>query len=246
MTGLRERLIVALDVFTAIEAQQVVSQIGEAAAWYKVGLQLFTAAGPGIVRDLVSSGRKVFLDLKFNDIPNTVASAARSAAALQVGMFTVHASAGAASLKAAVEAAQASPGHPLVLAVTVLTSIDSEDLAEIGIPTTVSRQVLRLAEMAHRAGCGGVVSSAHELKSLRHRFPAEVGPTPLVIVVPGIRPAGSDRGDQARVATPAEAMGAGATYIVVGRPVTRAPNPASAVEDILREMESAVALGHAG
>ena len=257
MAGLRERLIVALDVSNGAEAQALVGQIGDAAAWYKVGLQLFTREGPGIVRDLVSSGRKVFLDLKFHDTPTTVGSAARAAAALRVGMFTVHASAGMESLKAAVEAAQASSGHPLVLAVTVLTSLDSADLADIGIPSSASQQVMRLAEMAHRAGCGGIVSSSHELKSLRQKFPAQgglegessgshftgspSGPAPLAIVVPGIRPAGSDHGDQARVATPGEAIAAGATFIVVGRPVSKAANPASAVQDILREMELAEA-----
>ena len=262
MADFRERLIVALDVSTSAEAQDLVLRIGDAAVWYKVGLQLFTAEGPGIVRDLAASGRKVFLDLKFNDIPNTVALAARSAAALHVGMFTVHASAGAESLKAAVEASQASPGHPLVLAVTVLTSMDSEDLAGIGVPTSVSQQVIRLAEMAHGAGCGGIVSSCHELKALRHRFPAEAsrrggssgGNSPgnlreqasMEIVVPGIRPAGAGHGDQARVGTPAEAMAAGASYIVAGRAVTTAPDPAAAVRDILREMESALAIGQAG
>ncbi len=241
VADLRKHLIVALDVATAAQAQHFVSQIGDAAAWYKVGLQLFTAEGPGIVRDLVSSGRKVFLDLKFNDIPNTMAAAAASAAALNVGMFTVHASAGFAGLKAAADAAKASPANPTVLAVTVLTSMDSGDLAEIGVSGPVSQQVMKMADLAHRAGCTGLVASSHELKALREKYPDAGGPKSVTIVVPGIRPAGSDRGDQSRTGTPGKTIAAGASCIVVGRPITQAANPAQAVDDILREIESAIA-----
>ncbi len=243
---LRKHLIVALDVATATQAQHLVSQLGDTAVWYKVGLQLFTAEGPGIVRDLVSSGRKVFLDLKFNDIPNTMAAAAASAAALNVGMFTVHASAGFAGLKAAADAAKASPANPIVLAVTVLTSMDSGDLAEIGVSEPLSQQVMRMADLAHRAGCKGLVASSHELRVLRQKYPGMSGSEAVTIVVPGIRPAGSDRGDQSRTGTPAETIAAGASCIVVGRPITQAANPAQAVHDILREIESGVGVNRAG
>jgi orotidine-5'-phosphate decarboxylase len=205
-----------------------VNQIGDAASTYKVGKQLFTAEGPQVVRDLVASGRKVFLDLKFHDIPNTVAGAVSSAAALGVSMMTVHASGGSKMLKAAAEAAANSPSKPIVLAVTVLTSLNDADLQELGLPVGVADQVLRLAGIARNAGCTGIVASAHEAASLRRNL-GEGFP----IVTPGVRPAGSDVGDQARVVTPADAFKAGATHIVVGRPITGDPNPATAAKRIL-------------
>jgi orotidine-5'-phosphate decarboxylase len=227
----RDRLIVALDVSTAAEAQKLVHAVGDSATTFKVGKQLFTAEGPQVVRDLVVSGRKVFLDLKFHDIPNTVAGAVRSAADLRVSMLTIHASGGAKMLRAAAEAGATSPWQPLILAVTVLTSMDEEDLQEIGMSGNVQSQVLRLANLALEQGCGGVVASAHECQELRR----ELG-TGFAIVVPGIRPVGSAFGDQARVVTPADAFRAGASHIVVGRPITAAPDPGRAA----REMVAAI------
>jgi orotidine-5'-phosphate decarboxylase len=227
-----ERLIVALDVSTAAEAQRIVRAVGNAASLFKIGKQLFTAEGPGVVREMVASGRKVFLDLKFHDIPNTVAGAVRAAAALKVSMLTVHASGGAAMLRAASEAA--GRGGPLVLAVTVLTSLSDEDLTQIGVSGRAIDQVLRLAQLAKFSGCGGVVASPKEVAQLRK----SLGPE-LVIVTPGVRPAGSAKGDQTRVATPAEAVAAGANYVVVGRPITEANDPRSAALGIAEELTRA-------
>jgi orotidine-5'-phosphate decarboxylase len=228
MDARKDRLIIALDVSRASEAQKIVNQIGDAASTYKVGKQLFTAEGPQVVRDLVASGRKVFLDLKFHDIPNTVAGAVSSAAALGVSMLTVHASGGSKMLKAAAEAASNSSTKPIILAVTVLTSLNDADLQELGLPVGVADQVLRLAGIARNAGCTGIVASAHEAASLRRNL-GEGFP----IVTPGVRPAGSDIGDQARVVTPADAFKAGATHIVVGRPITGDIDPAAATTRIL-------------
>jgi orotidine-5'-phosphate decarboxylase len=186
------------------------------------------------VRDLVSSGRKVFLDLKFHDIPNTVAAAVRSAAELGVTMLTVHASGGSKMLKAAVEAAAQSAAKPTVLAVTVLTSLSDADLEEIGVPGTVLTQVLRLGALALRSGCGGLVASAREARELRR----ELGEG-FAIVTPGVRPAGSAAGDQARVVAPRDAIAAGATYLVVGRPILESAYPAKAVADIIADIEMA-------
>ena len=230
----RDRLIVALDVPNAAQARQIVQSLGEAVSTYKIGKQLFTAEGPQVVRDLVASGRKVFLDLKFHDIPNTVAEAVRSAAALGVSMLNVHASGGSKMLRAAVEAAAQSETKPLLLAVTVLTSMSDSDLQEIGVSGNAETQVLRLAALARKAGCGGLVASAREASELRR----ELGEG-FAIVTPGIRPAGGDAGDQARVLTPSDAIRAGATHLVVGRPVLQAPNPAEAARTIVAEIESA-------
>jgi orotidine-5'-phosphate decarboxylase len=231
MLETRDRLIVALDVPSAAHARQVLQTLGEAVTTYKIGKQLFTAEGPGIVRDLVSSGRKVFLDLKFHDIPNTVGAAVRSAAELGVSMLTVHSSGGSKMLKAAVEAANASTAKPMILAVTVLTSLSDSDLQEIGVSGNVLSQVLRLGALARSAGCGGLVASAHEARELRR----ELGDG-FEIVTPGVRPAGSAVGDQSRVLTPAEAIRAGATRLVIGRPVVDARNPREAVAQIIEEI----------
>jgi orotidine-5'-phosphate decarboxylase len=233
----RDRLIVALDVPSAAEARRVVHTVGDVISTYKVGKQLFTAEGPEIVRELVASGRKVFLDLKFHDIPNTVGAAVRSAAGLGVAMLTVHASGGTKMLKAAVEAAQASQAKPLILAVTVLTSMEEADLQEVGVSGNVLSQVLRLGAVARSAGCGGLVASAHEARELRR----ELGEG-FEIVTPGVRPAGAAVGDQARVLTPAQAIEAGATRLVVGRPITEASNPTEAARQILAAIDEASAL----
>jgi orotidine-5'-phosphate decarboxylase len=232
----RDRLIVALDVPGATQARQVVQALGGTATTYKIGKQLFTAAGPQVVRDLVSSGRKVFLDLKFHDIPNTVAAAVRAAAELGVSMMTVHASGGSKMLRAAVEAAAQSPSKPIILAVTVLTSLSDSDLQELGIAGNVPSQVLRLGALARAAGCQGLVASAQEAQELRR----ELGEG-FLIVTPGIRPPGSAAGDQTRIVTPSDAIAAGATYLVVGRPILDAPDPARAAEKIVHEIESTVA-----
>jgi len=231
----RERLIVALDVPSAAEAHKIVSSLGNTVETYKVGMQLYTAEGPGVVRELVSSGKKVFLDLKYHDIPNTVVAAVRESSQLGVSMLTVHAAGGTKMLQAAVEAARASkPNVPRILAVTVLTSMNNADLNEIGVPGELESHVLQLASMALAAGCAGVVSSAREVKTLR----AKLG-NDFLAVTPGVRPAGTALGDQARVVTPAEAIAAGASHIVVGRPITATSNPAAAAETVLQEIESA-------
>ncbi len=227
----RERLIVALDVSTAAEARKIVAAVGDSAATFKIGKQLFTAEGPAVVRDLVASWRKVFLDLKFHDIPNTVAGAVSEAAKLGVSMLTVHASGGTKMLKAAAEAAGQSSGKPLVLAVTVLTSIGEDDLQEQGITDGVQAHVLRLAGLALQARCGGIVASAREASHLRQTLG-----TGFAIVTPGVRPAGADAGDQARVVTPKAALEAGASYLVIGRPITGAKDPAAAARAILDEI----------
>jgi len=234
MLAPRDRLIVALDVASAAQARRIVQSIGEAATTYKVGKQLFTAEGPQIVRDLIASGRKVFLDLKFHDIPNTVAGAVKAASELGVSLLTVHASGGSKMLKAAAEAAAQSAARPMVLAVTVLTSLADTDLQELGISGNVATQVLRLGALARNAGCGGLVASALEARELRR----ELGDG-FAIVTPGVRPAGTAVGDQARVVTPQDAIAAGATYLVVGRPILDAPDQAGATEAIVREIEAA-------
>ena len=226
----RDRLIVALDVDSSTEAQRIVRAVGDAASTFKVGKQLFTAEGPQVVRDLVASGKKVFLDLKFHDIPNTVAAAVIQAKHLQVSMLTVHASGGGKMLKAAADAAG---GSTLVLAVTVLTSLTDAEIAEIGFAGNVQAQVLRLGALARANGVRGLVASAHEAKELRR----ELGDD-FAIVTPGVRPAGTDKGDQARVVTPADAIRNGASHIVVGRPITAALDPARAAHAILEELES--------
>ncbi|HEV8524800.1 MAG TPA: orotidine-5'-phosphate decarboxylase [Terriglobales bacterium] len=234
MPGPRDRLIVALDVGSATEAHRIVGAIGEAVTAFKVGKQLFTAEGPQVVRDLVASGRKVFLDLKYHDIPNTVAAAVGAAAGLGVSMLSVHASGGTAMLRAAAEAARAARNQPLVLAVTVLTSLSDADLQEIGVAGRAMDQVLRLAAIAQTAGCGGVVASPQECRQLRQSLG-----TGFVIVTPGVRPVGADKGDQARVAGPAEAIAAGADYVVVGRPITQALDPSVAARQIVEEIARA-------
>ena len=228
----RERLIVALDVSTAADARRLVSQLGGTVSTFKVGKQLFTATGPDMVRELTRAGHGVFLDLKFHDIPHTVEMAVREAAALHVKMLTVHASGGSRMLRAALRAASAAATPPLVLGVTVLTSMNDADVAEV-FDHPLTDQVLRLADLALSCGCGGIVTSAREAQSLRR----ELG-TGFAIVTPGIRPMGADVGDQARIVTPADAMRAGVSHIVVGRPITGAPKPAEAAQAILEELAS--------
>jgi len=224
----RSRLIVALDVPTAEQALTVASLVGPHAGFLKVGMRLFTAEGPALVRALKAAGHGVFLDLKYHDIPNTVAEAATAAAGLGVDLFTVHASGGGDMVRAAAESVRAEATRlgtprPLLLAVTVLTSM----------PSTVE-QVTSLARLAQEAGADGVVASAQEAGAVRRATGER-----FVIVTPGIRPAGAGRNDQRRVATPAEAVAGGADYVVVGRPVLAAADPAAAARAIVEEMERA-------
>ncbi len=218
-------IIAALDVPTANEALTLAKAIAPAVGAFKIGKELFVAEGPDIVRRVRDTGAAVFLDLKFHDIPNTVAKAVASAAQQDVQMLTVHASGGAAMLRAAQEAA--GPDGPLVLGVTVLTSMDEKDLTELGIQKTPAEQVLHLAKLATAAGLCGLVCSPQEIAPLREVLPAEVQ-----LVTPGIRPAGSASGDQKRVMTPADAITAGADWIVIGRPIYAAENPRAATEAI--------------
>jgi orotidine-5'-phosphate decarboxylase len=227
----RQRLIVALDVSSAAAAQKIVAAVGDSAYCYKVGMQLYTAEGPHVVRDLVASGRRIFLDLKYHDIPNTVASAVREAANLGVSMLTVHASGGGKMMRAASQAASAQKAALMILGVTVLTSLDDNDLDRLGVHGRVQDQVLRLAALALANGCHGVVASAQEASALRNELEGD-----FAIVTPGVRPTGADHGDQARVVTPAEAIAAGATHIVVGRPITAAVDPASEARAILGQI----------
>jgi orotidine-5'-phosphate decarboxylase len=205
--------------------------VGDAADFYKVGKQLFTAEGPQVVRELTAAGKKVFLDLKYHDIPTTVAGAVGEAAKLAANMVTVHASGGGKMLRAAVEAAKVRPGMA-VLAVTVLTSFDDDDLDKIGVRGRVLDQVMRLAAIALTDGCQGLVASAREARQLRAEFGNE-----FLLVTPGVRPPGAAAGDQTRVVTPAEAFAAGASHIVVGRPITGASDPAAAVRGIMAGTE---------
>lgn len=236
MPTLKERLIVALDLPDAAQAQCIVTAVGNSAGIFKVGSQLFTAAGPQIVRQLVSAGKKVFLDLKFHDIPNTVHGAVTLAAQLGVSMLTVHASGGEQMLREAVKAAQEADSRPMVLAVTVLTSMGDAELFQLGVHGRALDQVLRLASLAQACGCGGVVASPSEVKELRR----ELGSS-FAIVTPGVRPAGAGQGDQKRISTPREAIANGASHIVVGRPIIEARDPGAAARAILKEIEEALA-----
>jgi orotidine-5'-phosphate decarboxylase len=226
----RQRLIVALDVSSAAAAQKIVAAVGDSALNYKVGMQLYTAVGPQIVRDLVASGRRVFLDLKYHDIPNTVGAAVAEAEKLGVSMLTIHAAGSTRMVRAAVDAAKVRPDL-MVLAVTVLTSMDGHDLETIGISGSMEDSVVRLATIALAQGCQGVVTSAREAFTLR----AELGDR-FAIVTPGVRPAGSSMADQVRVVTPAEAIASGASHIVVGRPITEAADPAAEARAILGQI----------
>ncbi len=215
-------VIVALDVDTRQDALQLVRRLGPAAGHYKVGLQLLTLAGPDLVRELVGMGKQVFLDLKLHEIPNSVAAAVRAAAQLGAGMVSVHASAGSAVLRAAADQAHALGGIR-VLALTVITSLRDDDLPEIGLAPSVREQVCRLARLASAQGCDGVIASAQEARWL-----AQLLPSHSLIVTPGIQLEGLGGHDQSRVATPRHARDAGATHVVVGRAITRAPDPAQA------------------
>ncbi len=224
-------LIVVLDVDTGAEALSIVDRCG-ACRWFKIGSQLYTREGPEVVRAVLAQGKQVFLDLKYHDIPNTVAHAAAAGMALGAGLMTLHAFGGRRMIAAAREAVEGSPAK--LLAVTVLTSLSDAMLRdELGVPETAAKTVPRLAKMAVESGAHGIVCSPHEIALVREA----VGPEPL-IVTPGIRPAWAGADDQQRIMTPYEAAAAGASMIVVGRPILKHANPAEAVERILEEMQA--------
>lgn len=232
----RQRLIVALDVPDAAAASVLLDRLDDTCTWFKVGLELFVAAGPKVLEPLLRRGHRVFLDLKLHDIPNTVAGAVRSAASLGASMLTLHAAGGPAMLSAARQALSGVTNPPELLAVTVLTSMDEPQLLAIGVDRSPATQVELLARMGLESGIRGFVCSPQEVTTLRQL----TGPSGT-LVIPGIRPAGGSAGDQKRIATPADALRAGASYLVVGRPITQAPNPAKAAEAILEEMASVLA-----
>lgn len=232
----RDRIIVALDVPNRAAALSLVGQLSGQVGMFKIGKQLFTAEGPALVREIIAAGERVFLDLKYHDIPNTVAGAADSAIRLGVSLFNIHALGGSEMMRAAAEMVQNSAvdqtNRPRVLGVTVLTSMDDKNLAEVGIPYKAGEQVLRLATLARDAGLDGVVASPREIRLIREQVAAEN----FIVVTPGIRPSWSASGDQKRIATPKQAIEDGADYIVIGRAITSSDDPRGAVERILEEI----------
>ena len=235
--AMRERLIVALDVDALDQAQALVHQLAGEVGMFKIGKQLFTHAGPQAVRLVQELGGEIFLDLKFHDIPNTVAKAAVEATRLGVKMFNVHASGSLEMMRATVKEVrrvcrQEKRRRPIMLAVTVLTSLNQDDLQRVGVERKVADQVVRLALLTKEAGMDGVVASPHEVADIR-----EACGRRFVIVTPGIRPADAGRNDQQRVMTPRDALRAGVDYIVVGRPIVEAKDPVAAARSIVAEME---------
>lgn len=229
----KTKLIVALDFDNLETALELVDKVGSSVEWYKVGKQLFTLYGPQTVKALKERGKKVFLDLKFHDIPNTVAQAVRSALTIGADMTNVHASGSEAMLTAAGKMAKEVNPAAILTAVTVLTSMNQSELDRIGLEVTPEEQVVRLAKLTKECGVPGVVCSALEIAPLRKACGEE-----FVLVVPGIRPSGSSADDQKRIMTPTQAAEAGADYIVVGRPVTKAENPSAAADAINSELAS--------
>lgn len=226
----RERVIVALDFSQAKPAMELIRRLDGLIRWFKIGLELYISEGNKIVDEVRSQGYSIFLDLKLHDIPHTVAGAVRSASLAGAEMLSLHAGGGPAMLAAAAEAAAGLSAAPKLLAVTVLTSMDREQLSAVGVSAAPVEQVLRLARTGWDAGIRGFVSSAEEVASMRRSFPE------ATLVVPGIRPAGAVIGDQRRVAAPATAVAAGADYLVIGRPITQAADPAAAAKAILEEI----------
>jgi orotidine-5'-phosphate decarboxylase len=236
----KKRVIVALDVETGDEARRVVDELGAAPAAYKIGLQLFTSAGPDFVRSIASSHR-VFLDLKFHDIPNTVAKAGVEAARLGVWMFNVHASGGSEMMKRTISdvieaCSKEGWARPHVIAVTVLTSSDANTLIETGIEQPTDQQVLKLARLAAECGLDGIVASPLEISTVR----SAVENPDFLIVTPGVRPESATNDDQKRVTTPRQAASEGADYLVIGRPILRSADRVTALKEIERELEAAI------
>lgn len=236
MSAMRNPIIAALDVPTAEKALELAKQIAPAVGAFKIGKELFTAVGPDIVKRVRDTGAAVFLDLKFHDIPNTVAKAIASAVRLDVQMLTIHTSGGSDMMRAAEQAAQQTASQskgntPLVLGVTVLTSMDGQALSEIGCDSNVGKQVERLASLAVKSGLRGLVCSPLELVQLRKILPAHIQ-----LVTPGIRTGAEKADDQKRTLTPREAIDAGASWLVIGRPISAAENPRAAAEAILKTL----------
>ena|SRR5438132_6188859 len=230
MTKKADKIIVALDVSRKSAALDLVAQLAPEIAFFKVGLQLYTAAGPEIVRKILATGAKVFLDLKLHDIPNTVGRAVESASDLGVQMLTIHLSGGEAMIR---EAVAARSNNLSLLGVTVLTSADEQTLRQIGIRSSIPEHVLRLAELGTKAGVDGLGASPQEVKTLRAQLGDEI-----TIVVPGVRPKWAEADDQKRMMTPRQALDAGADYLVIGRPITAHPNAREAAAKILEELSA--------
>jgi orotidine-5'-phosphate decarboxylase len=230
MTKAADKIVVALDVPTKTKALEFVEQLRHEISWFKIGLQLYTAEGPDIIKAVLATGAKVFLDLKLHDIPNTVARAVESATNLGVQMLTIHLSGGGEMIRAAVAARE---NKLLLFGVSVLTSSDEPTLREVGISDRIDNQVLRLVELGVENGIDGIVASAHEVKSLRAEFGGKIK-----ILVQGIRPDWAEPGDQKRFMTPRAALEAGADYIGIGRPITTHAKPREAVLKILAEMQA--------
>jgi orotidine-5'-phosphate decarboxylase len=235
MIDARSRLIVALDLPDRSATLSAVDQLAGHVGCFKLGLEIFVREGPHLIEEITRRGEKVFLDLKLHDIPNTVGAAVRSACCLGVHMLTLHAAGGRKMLEAASRSAESSTAPPLLLAVSALTSLSEEEVQTIGIREPLSDWVTRLAEIAYLAGIPGLVTSSLELPLLQHRFGNK-----LRYVVPGIRPKGAAFNDQSRIASPAEAISAGADYLVVGRPILQSPNRALAADQITAEIDGAL------
>ena len=234
MNNPKSHLIVALDFPDRAAAIRMAEKLSGHVGYFKIGLELFTREGPGLVQEIRDRGEKIFLDLKLHDIPNTVRGAVRSACRLGVDMLTIHASGGSNMLYAASQQALESKSPPLLLAVTALTSLSEDEMKMLGVAGSMDRWVERLAELAQRSGMGGIVASSKELPMLRRRFGNK-----MKLVIPGIRPAGTALQDQSRTAIPADAIRAGADYIVVGRPILQATHPAQAADSIVDEIKNA-------
>jgi orotidine-5'-phosphate decarboxylase len=237
ISNIRDRIIVALDVDSAAEAREIARELQGRVGAFKVGLQLFTVAGPEFVRELVSSAVNVFLDLKFHDIPNTVAKASIEAARLGVWMFNVHASGGSEMMRQAVDEVTDACNlenlrRPLIIGVTVLTSSDRAVMTEIGVEHGVENQVVRLAQLADASGLDGVVASAQEVASIRTAVPN----SKFLTITPGIRPISATQDDQKRVTTLGQGLAKGSDYVVIGRPITRATDRIEALEQIVSEI----------
>ncbi|MGH9949339.1 MAG: orotidine-5'-phosphate decarboxylase [Pyrinomonadaceae bacterium] len=237
--NLKEKLIVALDVDSRSDATELIAELGDSVGAFKIGLQLFAVAGPEFVRKITSEGHRIFLDLKFHDIPNTAAKAAVEAAKLGVWMFNLHALGGSVMMRRTVEnvgefCVKQGIERPKIIAVTVLTSSDANELREIGIEREVQEEVVNLARLTAKCGLDGVVASAQEAGHIKNA----VSSRPFVIVTPGIRSASATKEDQKRVMTPGGAINAGSDYLVIGRPITNAPDRVAAVRSIIDEIES--------
>lgn len=227
------KIIVALDYAEATQAMHLVQQLNPSLCKLKVGKELFTSAGPDLVRDLVKRDFKVFLDLKFHDIPNTVAKACAAACDMGVWMLNVHASGGLAMMQAAQKAVEDSKHPAMLIAVTVLTSMSEAELKQVGVQQSLTEQVKQLALLTQQAGLAGVVCSAQEASMLRAHCAEE-----FCLVTPGIRPADSAKDDQTRIVTPSQALALGSSYLVIGRPITQAANPLLALQQIQQSLQS--------